>query len=137
MFTCIQKNKPYQYFSDDIAIILTTSYFRYLGHIWPLPSKTIMPTCRNFDVYLHGKNQLHLKLLFWDIVNPLQTCYFWNFGNASPSPSKIIMSISRKLSCLSACKKSVSSLTSLILQRKGKLVTLGNLGMYGHTHLKW
>ena len=29
------------------------------GHVWPLPSKTIMPPCRNFDVYLHAKNELH------------------------------------------------------------------------------
>ena len=28
----------------------------------------------NFDVYLRGKNQLHLWLLFWDIVETLQFC---------------------------------------------------------------
>ena len=30
-----------------------------LEHIWALPSKTILQTCRNFDVYLHAKNELH------------------------------------------------------------------------------
>ena len=43
---------------------------------------------RNFDVYLHAKNQLHLLLLFWGTVRKLQTCYFVSFGNAWPPPSK-------------------------------------------------
>ena len=56
--------------------------------------KILCPKCwnqlvGNFDVYLHGKNQLHLKLLFWGIVKTLQTCYFENCGNAWPSPSKL------------------------------------------------
>ena len=48
---------------------------------------------------------------FWDIVNKLKTCYFENLGNAWLLQSKIIVSICRKLSCLSAYKKSTSSLT--------------------------
>ena len=73
--------------------------------------KVLKSTCRKVDVYLHAKNQLHISLLFWDIVKTWQTCYFANFGNAWLSPSKIIPSIYRKLSCLSACKKLTSSFT--------------------------
>ena len=60
-------------FTEYIAKILQTSYFMHFGHIWPLPSKMIMPTCRNFNVYLHAKNELHSELLFSDIVKILQT----------------------------------------------------------------
>ena len=38
-----------------IAKILSTSYFGYQGHIRLLPSKKIIPTCRNFDPYKHSK----------------------------------------------------------------------------------
>ena len=38
-----------------IAKIPSTSYFGYFGHFRPLPSKNIIPTCRNFDAYLHAK----------------------------------------------------------------------------------
>ena len=38
--------------------LLPNSYFGYFGHVWLFPSKTIMPTNANFDVYLHVKNQL-------------------------------------------------------------------------------
>ena len=41
-----------------------------------------MATCRNFDVYLHAKNELHPSLIFWDIVKMLQTCHFEYFENA-------------------------------------------------------
>ena len=51
--------KQLQYFSWYIAKILLTSYFVYFGHFWLLPSKILIPTCRNFDVYLHAKNELH------------------------------------------------------------------------------
>ena len=29
-------------------------------NVWPLQSKMIMATCRNFDVYLHSKNELQV-----------------------------------------------------------------------------
>ena len=38
-----------------IAKISSISYFGYFGHIRPLPSKKIIPTCRKFDAYLHAK----------------------------------------------------------------------------------
>ena len=37
----------------------TSFLFWVLGHVWLLPSKMIMPTCRSFDIYLHVKNELH------------------------------------------------------------------------------
>ena len=43
----------------SIAKILLIFYFRYFGHAYPFPSKTIMPNCRNFDIFLHAKNELH------------------------------------------------------------------------------
>ena len=180
---------------------ITKEVLWVLGNVWPLPSKTIMPPCRNFNVYLHGKSELHPRLLFffWDIVKIFETCYVEYFKNVWSSPSIMIVLPCRKLwcpkcwnhlvgkrSCLSACKKSTSSqfllwdnITTLqtcylgnfgnawpspskswykfegnfhaylhatnqlhhfilkILQRNNKLVTLGNLGMAGHTHLKW
>ena len=52
---------------------------------------------------------------------------------------KILVSIFSKVSCLSACKK-INCITHFFLNmlyRNSKLVILGNLGMPGHTHLKW
>ena len=45
----------YIYIYIYIAKILSTSYFGYFGHIQPLPSKKIIPTCTNLDAYLHVK----------------------------------------------------------------------------------
>ena len=45
-----------------IAKILPTSYFGYFGHVWPPPSKAIMPSSRNFDVYPRTKNELQIFL---------------------------------------------------------------------------
>ena len=42
---------------------LQKSYFGYFGHVWPLPSKTIMPTCRKFDIYLHVKKRTPTSFL--------------------------------------------------------------------------
>ena len=36
--------------------------------VWPLPSKAIMPTCRNFDIYLHAKKRTPCLTTFKDIV---------------------------------------------------------------------
>ena len=52
----------------------------------------------------------------------MHTCYFGNFRNALSSQAKIIVSIRRKPSCLFACKKSTSSLTSFV--RYGKEIFL-------------
>ena len=65
-------------------------------------------------LFMHAKSQLGISHFFWDIAKTLQSCYFGKFGNTWPSPSKIILSIFRKLSWLSACKNSPSSLTSFL-----------------------
>ena len=49
-------------FSVNIVKTLSTYYFGYFGHACSLLSKTIMSTCKNFDVYLHAKRTLSLTL---------------------------------------------------------------------------
>ena len=131
---------------------MQTCYSEHYENAWSCPSKMIVSPCRKlwclqcwnqlvgkFDVYLHSRNQLHLWLLFWDVVESLQTWYFGNSGNAGPFQSKIIVSICGEPSCLTACKK-INFITHFflkILQRNNKLVILGNLGMPGHKHIKW
>ena len=68
-----------------------------------------------------------------DIANLL----FWQLRECLAIPIKIILSICSKLSCLSECKK-INLITQFfkILQRNGKLIILGNLGMSRHTNLK-
>ena len=57
MFICMEKiNFIIIFFCLDIAKILPTD-FGYFGHVWPLPSKRIMPTCGNFDINLYAKNE--------------------------------------------------------------------------------
>ena len=46
-------------FSEYNTKILPTSYFGHFEHVWLLPSKRLISTCRNFDVYLHARNDLH------------------------------------------------------------------------------
>ena len=94
------------------------SYFGYSGHVWALPSKTIMPTCGHFNVCLYE------NVFFWyckDVANLLLwvrwECLIMSINNDSITVynnlmSKVLKSNCRKLSCLSACKKSTSSLTS-------------------------
>ena len=86
-------------------------------------------------MYLDAKDQLHISLLFCEIVKTLQTFYAANFENAWPSSSKITLSICRKLSWLQ--KSTLSLLLLKILQRNSKLAILDNLGLSGYTHLKW
>ena len=64
-------------FSEDIAKNITNFLFwRYFEIIWLFPSKTIIPTCRKFDVILHVKKSTPYIISFRDIVKILQTCYF-------------------------------------------------------------
>ena len=58
-----------------------------------------MPICRNFDLYLHAKNELNPSLLFWDVAKVLQTWYLEYFDNAWSYPSIMIVSPCRKLWC--------------------------------------
>ena len=67
-------------FSFCIAKILQTSYFGYFGHVWPLPPKSILPTCRNFHIY-HVKNDPFLTSFLRhckDIAN-LLLWVIWEF----------------------------------------------------------
>ena len=52
------------HYTKVVAKILPTSHCGYFGHVWSLPSIRIIPTCTNFDVYLHKKNELHSELIF-------------------------------------------------------------------------
>ena len=60
------------------AKILPTFCFGYFGHIWPLPSKTMIPACRNF---MQKMDSLP-NFFFRDIVKILQIYYFEYFENA-------------------------------------------------------
>ena len=62
-----------------------------------------------FDIYLHAKNQLYLSCFLWDNAKILQTYCFGYFGQDWLRTPKVILSTCRKLSCLAAGKKSVSS----------------------------
>ena len=124
MFICKEKMNPIPNFFFEP---LQTCYFKYFESACSCISIMILSPCMklwspkcwnqligNFDVYLYAKSQLN-------IVKTLQTCYFGNFENAWPFPSKIILWICRKLSCLSACKKSTLSINSLLTYCKEKV----------------
>ena len=107
-----------------------------LGYVWPLPSKTLTPSSRNFDVLLHSKTWLHPHFFLGyskDIANFLLRV----LTKCLIIPIKIIISICGKLLCLSGCKKSLTSFFKILQKKSSNLVILGNLGITGHTHLKW
>ena len=88
--------------------------------------KPLMFTCRQkINFILH---------VFLEI---LQTCYFRYFGHAWLRTTKLVLTSRRKLSCLSAAKKSTSSPTFSLRYCYDKLVILGNSGMPGYTQPKW
>ena len=128
---------------------MQTCYFEYLKNAWSCPS-IIRSTCGrlwllkwwnqfvgNFDVYLHAENQLHLSS-FLRYHKNIANFAIWELCECLIIPIKIMVSICGKLSCLSACKKWTTSLTSFLRYCKeiAKLVFLGNMGKPGHTHLK-
>ena len=61
---------------------------------------------------MQAKKINFISNFFFEKLQALQTCHFGKFGNTCPSLSKITVSICKKLSCLSACKKTTSPLTS-------------------------
>ena len=106
---------------------LVTSFFRYCKDIanlllWVLWECLIMTiimivwTCRKLSICgkLWYLSTCRKRNQFSRFCKDMQTRYFGNFWNACPFPSKIIVSICRKLSCLSACKNSTSSLISFL-----------------------
>ena len=99
------------FFSRDIAKILKTYYFGYFGYVWPLPSKTIIPT--------------YLRLLCLRYCKDIANFLFWELWKYFKIPIKKTASVCRSHSCLFACKNPTSSLTSfiiLLLQWNSKLV---------------
>ena len=103
--------------------ILPTSFSGYFGHVWTLLSKTIIPACTKFDVYLHAKMWTPFLTSFLrnckDIAK-LLLCELWE---CLTIPIKIIVPICSKLSCLSACKKMnfIIHYFFKILQKNSKL----------------
>ena len=91
-----------------------------------------------FHVYLQAKNLIHSSRFPWDIAKMLQTC-FRDFGNAWLNTIKVILSSCRKLSCLSACKKSTSS--TILFWTYYKNMQTSSFGYIGHawlqTRSKW
>ena len=123
---------------DPFCLIYCKNITSFLFWVlWTRLVTSIKNSNVNFDVYLHAKNQLHLTS-FLKYCKDIANMLFWELWECLIIPFKIIVSICKKLSCLSSCKKSTSSLIYFlkILQRNSKLVILGNLGMPDHTHLK-
>ena len=87
-----------------------------------------------FDVYLQTENQLHPSHFPWDIAKILQTSNFGYFGNAWLLTPKVILSPCRKLSSLSAGKKSTSSRT--LFWRYCKDMQTSYFEYFGHTWLR-
>ena len=80
-----------------------------------------------FDSYLQ---KLHPLGFTWDIVKILQTCYFGYFGYAWLRTPKKIKSTWKKRLCLSAGKKSTSSL--MFRWRYYKDMQTSYFGYFGH-----
>ena len=83
---------------------MTEKYFTFflisvLWHVWSPPSNILIPTCWNFDLYLHVKNELHSELPFTDFVKILQNCYSEYLDNAWSWPSTMTVSPYMKLWC--------------------------------------
>ena len=131
---------------------IANCYFEYFENAWSCPSIMVISTCRMIDTKVLKSTYIKLwclctcKKLTSSITSFLRYCkdianlLFWELWECLTIPIKIIVSICSKLSCLSACRESTSSLTSFlryILQINSKYVILGNLGITGHTHLKW
>ena len=95
---------------------VTFSYFGYFGHVWSLLSKTIMPTCRNPDVYLDEKKKRERKKKKW---TPSLTCFQY-FQNAWSCPSIMIVSPCRNLSC-SKCLNQLVGNFDVYLYAKNQL----------------
>ena len=82
-------HKISEYFASQqntkAVVALFSKYFAKLlqtSNVWPLPSKTIMPTCTNFDDYLNVKTPSLTSFFRYckDIAN-LQTCCFEYFDH--------------------------------------------------------
>ena len=89
----------------------------------------------NFDVYLHAKINFIVNFfiepdLFKDTANLL----FWELWECLTIPIKMIVS-----NFILIYRQNINFITSFFLKilQKIAVVILGNLGMPGHSHLKW
>ena len=134
MLTCTQKFKLITLLS---MILQKNSKYNILGKLG-MPGHTRPKWWYQFqeifNVYLQAKNRLCPSSFPWDIANKLQTCYFWYFGHACLWTSKLMLSAIRNLSCLSASKKSTSSLT--FFERYCKDMQTSSFGYFGHAWLR-
>ena len=90
------------------------------------------------NVYLQVKSTLSLTS-FSRYCKDFTNLFLIFFGHKSIYPSKLMVSTYRKVWCLSPCKKSTSSLPSLLRYCIGKFCKFdifGTLGMPDHGHLK-
>ena len=55
----IEHKSSCENFCEYITKTLPTSYFEYFGCVCSFPLERTTPTSRNFDIYLHEKNELH------------------------------------------------------------------------------
>ena len=98
----LHDNRTQKWLQHSLQKILPTSYFGYFWHIWPLPSKTITPTCQLVEtlmfICMQKMNSLP-NLYFWDIVKILQTYYFDYFENDWSYPAVMIVSPCKHLWC--------------------------------------
>ena len=137
-----------KYYQISILGTLATS-------VRPLPSKTIILTCRNCDVCNKisacKKWTPYLTSFLRYCKDVTNVLYLEYFENAWSYPSIIIASPCRKLWCPNCWNKLVGnshpylhaknhlhhSRFLMILLRNSKLVILSNLGMPGQKHMKW
>ena len=109
----------------------------------------IMPISRNFDVYLHTKKSTSSLTSFLRYCKDITNSLFWelweclimhitnhNITLQETLMPKVLISTRRKLWCLSASKKSTSSLTSFLRYCEDitNLLFLRTLEMLGHPH---
>ena len=137
-----------KYYQISILGTLATS-------VRPLPSKTIILTCRNCDVFntisACKKWTPYLTSFLRYCKDVTNVLYLEYFENAWSYPSIMIASPCRKLWCPNCWNKLVGnshpylhaknhlhhSRFLMILLRNSKLVILSNLGMPGQKHMKW
>ena len=110
----------------DIVKILQTCYFEYFRNAWSSSSIMIVLPCQYFAQSIEINLQETFMFIYMEKINFLSNFFlrycedianllFWELWECLTQPlPKIIVSICRKLSCLSANKKSVSSLISFL-----------------------
>ena len=104
-------------------------------NVWTIPSKTIIPTCRNFDVHLHAKKWTPSLTFFWD-WKKIENLLFWELRECSTIPIK---NHSIKFVGNFHAYQTFNFITLFLLKtllRNSELVILSTLGMPSYTHPK-